>query len=271
VPAEAAPQPVHDVPQGQQNDPAGTVPDSAEEPEPPYRALVLAGFDPVDVPDGAALVEGFAEVPAVIALATHHNAATRAADIVFPVAAVTEKAGSFVNWEGRRRTFPQVFRESLILSDARVLAAIADEMLEDFGPSDPAALRAGAQALPRGTSHPPQETAPAPRHLGRGEAVLSTWHQLVDDGALQAGEPYLAATARPPVLRISPTNAADLGIADGDEVTLTGDIGSMTLPALLTDMPTGVVWVPSNSGTHVLAELGVTSGDTVRVSVGRAS
>ncbi|MEI2642554.1 MAG: NADH-quinone oxidoreductase subunit H [Candidatus Nanopelagicales bacterium] len=39
---------------------------------------------------------------------------------------------------------------------------------------------------------------------------------------MQAGEPYLAATARPAVLRISPTNAADLGIADGDDVTLTG-------------------------------------------------
>jgi NADH-quinone oxidoreductase subunit G len=261
--------PAADVPQGHDNDPADTTPD--EEPEPPYRALVLAGFDPVDVPDGAALVEGFAQVPAVIALATHHNAATRAADIVFPVAAVTEKAGSFVNWEGRRRTFPQVFRESLILSDARVLAAIADEMLEDVGPADPAALRAEAQALPRPEAHPPQEPAPAPRALGPGEAVLATWHQLIDDGVMQQGEPYLAATARPPVLRISPTNAADLGIADGDEVTLTGDIGSMTLPALITDMPTGVVWVPANSGTHVLAELGVTGGDTVRVSVGRAS
>ena len=88
---------------------------------------------------------------------------------------------------------------------------------------------------------------------------------------MQAGEPYLAATARPAVLRISPTNAADLGIADGDDVTLSGAIGTLTLPALLTDMPTGVVWVPANSGTNVLAELGVTSGDTVRVSVGRTS
>ncbi len=81
----------------------------------------------------------------------------------------------------------------------------------------------------------------------------------------------MAATARPPVLRISPVNAADLGIVDGDEVTITGQLGSLTLPALLTDMPAGVVWVPANSGTNVLAQVGVTSGDTVRVSVGRMS
>ena len=52
---------------------------------------------------------------------------------------------------------------------------------------------------------------------------------------------------------------------------LTGQIGSLTLPALVTDMPAGIVWVPGNSGTNVVCELGVTGGDTVRVSVGRAS
>ena len=243
-----------------------------EEPEPPYRALVLAGFDPRDVPDGAALVAGFTHVPTVVALATHHNDATRAADIVFPVAAVTEKAGSFINWEGRRRTFPQVFRESLILSDARVLAAIADEMLEDFGPADPVALRAESEtAEPAGRPDVPQVPAAGPRETAAGEAILATWRQLVDDGSMQAGEPYLAATARPAVVRIGPANAADLGVEDGDLITVTGQIGSLTLPALVTDMPAGVVWVPGNSGTNVVSELGVTGGDTVRVSVGRAS
>ena len=243
----------------------------AEEPEPPYRVLVVAGFDPADVPNGAALVAGFAQVPAVIALATHHNAATLAADVVFPVAAVTEKSGSFLNWEGRRRTFPQVFRESLILSDAGVLAAIVDEMLEDFGQVDAASLRAEIAALPAGPTTAARVAPEAAAQTGPGEAILATWHQLLDDGVMQAGEPYMAATARPPVLRISPANAADLGIADGDEVTITGGLGSMTLPALLTDMPAGVVWVPANSGTNVLAQVGATSGDTVRVSVGRMS
>jgi NADH-quinone oxidoreductase subunit G len=247
-----------------------TDPALEEQPEPPYRALLLAGFDPMDVPDGAALIEGFSQVPCVIALATHHNAATRAADVVFPVAAVTEKAGSFINWEGRRRTFPQVFRESLILSDAGVLAAIADEMLLE-SPADVRELRAESEQQTRPDAQPPQVVASGPPELAPGEAVLATWHQLIDDGAMQAGEPYLAATARPAVIRLSPMNAADLGIADGDPVTLTGDVGSMTLPALITDMPSGVVWAPANSGINVVSALGVVSGDTVQVSVGRVS
>ncbi|HPQ83762.1 MAG TPA: NADH-quinone oxidoreductase subunit G [Actinomycetota bacterium] len=240
--------------------------DVDEEPEPPYRALLVAGFDPMDVPDGAALVAGFEQVPCVVALGTHHNDATRAADVVFPVAAVTEKAGSFTDWEGRRRPFPQVFRESLILTDASVLSAISDEMLLE--PQDePIALGAMAQSRPAAPRLSPAE----PARLAPGEAVLATWHQLLDDGSMQAGEPYMAATARPPVVRVSPANASDLGISDGDPVTVTGDIGSLTLPALVTDMPSGIVWVPMNSGTNVVSALGVASGDTVRVSVGRVS
>ena len=240
--------------------------DVDEEPEPPYRALLVAGFDPMDVPDGAALVAGFEQVPCVVALGTHHNDATRAADVVFPVAAVTEKAGSFTDWEGRRRPFPQVFRESLILTDASVLSAISDEMLLE--PHDePIALGAMAQSRPAAPRLSPAE----PARLAPGEAVLATWHQLLDDGSMQAGEPYMAATARPPVVRVSPANASDLGISDGDPVTVTGDIGSLTLPALVTDMPSGIVWVPMNSGTNVVSALGVASGDTVRVSVGRVS
>ena len=240
--------------------------DVDEEPEPPYRALLVAGFDPMDVPDGAALVAGFEQVPCVVALGTHHNDATRAADVVFPVAAVTEKAGSYTDWEGRRRPFPQVFRESLILTDASVLSAIGDEMLLE--PHDePIALGAMAQSRPAAPRLSPAE----PARLAPGEAVLATWHQLLDDGSMQAGEPYMAATARPPVVRVSPANASDLGISDGDPVTVTGDIGSLTLPALVTDMPSGIVWVPMNSGTNVVSALGVASGDTVRVSVGRVS
>ncbi len=242
-----------------------------EEPEPAYRALVVAGFDPADVPDGQALVAGFEKVPCVIALATHHNAATRAADIVLPVAAVTEKAGSYVNWEGRRRVFPQVFRESLIMTDAAVLAAIADEMLLDFGVSDPQALRTEVEALPVPEAPAPTVSAEPKTPLATGEAVLASWRQLIDDGSMQSGEPYMAATARPAVIRLSPTNASDLGVADGDPISISTDAGSMTLPALVTDMPSGIVWAPANSGVNVLADLGVTAGDTVRVSVGRAS
>ncbi|MGH3330785.1 MAG: molybdopterin dinucleotide binding domain-containing protein, partial [Nocardioidaceae bacterium] len=55
------------------------------------------------------------------------------ADVVFPVAPVTDKAGSFVDWEGRVRTFDNVFRNPGSLPDLRVLAGIAEEMGTDLG------------------------------------------------------------------------------------------------------------------------------------------
>ncbi|MCU0299654.1 MAG: NADH-quinone oxidoreductase subunit G [Candidatus Nanopelagicales bacterium] len=97
----AQPEPVADDIEPAAAEDADVSEEPVDEPEPAYRALIVAGFDPADVPGGADLVAGFENVACVIALATHHNDATRAADIVFPVAAVTEKAGSFVNWEGR--------------------------------------------------------------------------------------------------------------------------------------------------------------------------
>jgi NADH-quinone oxidoreductase subunit G len=46
-----------------------------------------------------------------------------------------------------------------------------------------------------------------------------------------------------------------------DEVTLTGDRGSVTLPLEVADLPEGVVWVPANSfGNGVLADLSSPGG-----------
>jgi len=157
------------------------------------------------------------------------------------------------------------------MPDAAVLAAITDEMLLDFGVHDPAGLRVEVEALPAPDLPRPQ-VGPAPAAtLEKGEAVLATWRQLIDDGSMQSGEPYMAATARPAVIRLSAANAANLGIADGEPVTISTQSGALTLPALVTDMPSGIVWAPANSAVNLLAELGVTAGDTVRVSVGRAS
>ena len=99
--------------------------------------------------------------------------------------------------------------------------------------------------------------------------LLASWHHLVDNGSLQDGDGHLAGTARTPVARISKSTAADLGVADGDPVTVGTARGAITLPALLTDMVDGVVWVPTNSpGSSVRRTLGVTEGALVDISAG---
>jgi len=69
---------------------------------------------------------------------------------------------------------------------------------------------------------------------------------------MQDGDDNLRATARPAVARVS------RAVLDrcGDTVTLTGDRGQLTLPAVVADIPDDVVWVPANSaGNGVLADL----------------
>src|SRR5439155_7344899 len=88
------------------------------------------------------------------------------------------------------------------------------------------------QALPEAppTVEPRALSVPA-----SGEAVLATWHQLIDLGAMQDGDHYLAATARPPVARLSKATATDLSVSDGDPVTVRTDRGAITLPAQVVD------------------------------------
>ena len=61
--------------------------------------------------------------------------------MVLPVAAVVEKAGTFVNWEGRPGTFGAVFEVPGVESDLQVLGRIADEMDVHLGLPDAAAAR----------------------------------------------------------------------------------------------------------------------------------
>ena len=102
--------------------------------------------------------------------------------------------------------------------------------------------------------------------LGSGQ-VLATWKQMLDNGSMQDGDKHLAATARPVVARVS----RSVFDAVGPDVTITGDRGSMTLPAEpVDDLVDGVVWVPTNStGNGVLADV-ASPGSRVTVKGGAA-
>ncbi len=81
------------------------------------------------------------------------------------------------------------------------------------------------------------------------------------------GEPFLAGTARPAVVRLSAVTAAGICAAEGDVVTVSTDRGgAISLPLVVTEMADGVVWLPMNSpGSAVHEQLGVTAGAVVRI------
>jgi len=219
-------------------------------------ALVIAGVDPSDLPDPRAALRAIETVPFVVSLELRASAVTDRADVVFPVAAVAEKAGTFVNWEGRGGSFDAALRVPEVRTDLYVLGAIADQMDVHLGLPDAAAARAELAALGiwRGARPEPPSVdeswpnALSVQHLGRSGVLdvrLATWHQLLDSGRMQDGEPSLAGTARPAVARMSPATAAEAGIADGDKVTVATDRGSVTVPVVVVPMADHVVWLPA--------------------------
>jgi NADH-quinone oxidoreductase subunit G len=223
------------------------------------RGLVVGGVDLDDLADPAAARAAIDAAGFVVSLELRETDVTRAADVVFPVAPVVDKAGTFVTWEGRPRPFDAVLSQPASLPDLRILAGIAEEagtplgfrsvadvrtLMEEFGPWDGerAALPEAPETGSRGRD----------RKLAEGELWLSSWKQMLDRGSLQDGADALRETARPAVARVSASTYAALG---SDRVTLTGDRGSLTLPVEAADLPDDTVWVPANSNGNVLTSL----------------
>jgi NADH-quinone oxidoreductase subunit G len=230
-------------------------------------ALLVAGVDPADLPDPAAALAALDATPFIVSLELRVSAVTDRADVVLPVAAVTEKAGTFVNWEGRGGTFTEALPVPGVRTELYVLGEIADEMDVHLGLPDPESARAEIARI--GTWRGTRETAPVvPAEVQmapeRGEAALATWSLLLDQGRMQDGEPYLAGTARTACARMSAGTAAEAGVADGDKVTVATEGGALTLPVEVTDMPDRVVWLPANSaGCAVRAQLAAGNGTRV--------
>ncbi|MFB7980418.1 NADH-quinone oxidoreductase subunit G [Streptomyces vinaceus] len=236
-------------------------------------ALLVAGVEIADLPDPAralvALQEAF-----VVSLELRPGQVTDHADVVFPVAAVAEKAGAFINWEGRVRPFeaalkPDQMTRRLAPADARVLHMLADEADRPIALPDVHAVRRELDALGPWTGERAAEqsadTAPLPRPAA-GEAVLAGHRLLLDQGLLQEGDEALAGTRHEASARLSAATAAETGVKNGDVLAVTGPAGSVELPLRITEMPDRVVWLPLNSTGHgVLADTGAHPGTLVRI------
>ena len=213
-------------------------------------ALLIAGVDPGDLPDEQAALDALAAARFVVSLEIRASAITDRADVVLPVATVTEKPGTFVNWEGRPGTFGAVFEVPGVEPDLVVLGRIADEMDVHLGLPDAAAARRELASLGHWQGAEPRAAyvhADLATEPGPGQALLASWQELLDTGRMSDGEPFLAGTARPVLARMSAATAAEAGTADGRRVTVATEHGEITVPVRVTAMPDRVVWLPTHA------------------------
>ncbi|GAA5081210.1 NADH-quinone oxidoreductase subunit G [Streptomyces similanensis] len=238
------------------------------------QALLVAGVEVADLPDPARARAALAEVGFLVSLELRPSEVSEHADVVLPVAAVAEKAGSFLNWEGRVRFFeaalkPDQMTRRLAPGDLRVLQMLADTMdvhlgLPDLRTAHAELDRLGAWRGPRADD--PAESAGALPRPAAGEAVLAGHRLLLDHGLLQEGDEALAGTRHAARARVSAATAAEAGVADGEPLAVTGPAGAIELPLEITDMPDRVVWLPLNSvGSGVASDTGARPGSLVRI------
>jgi NADH-quinone oxidoreductase subunit G len=241
--------------------------------ENPLGGLLIGGVELADLPDARAAEAALASAGFVVSLELRRSAITEYADVVLPVAAAAEKAGRFVTWEGRRRPFDLTLTNSGQMADGRVLHSLADELDVNLGLPSHEAARAELDALGVTTTrvafgHQLANGAPDGQNRAGG-VVLATWHELIDGGRGSDGDDNLAGTAKRARAVLSKQTAADLGIADGQQVTVSTAHGELTVPAMISEAADGVVWLPTNHrDASVRATLGAAHGDLVTVAGG---
>ncbi|GAA4861446.1 NADH-quinone oxidoreductase subunit G [Kitasatospora terrestris] len=237
-------------------------------------ALVVGGVGVEDLPDPALAEEALGRA-FTVSLELRPSAVTALADVVLPVAAVAEKAGTFLDWEGRVRMFEPALKPDQLMqrhlhAETRVLTMLADALERPIRLPDVRAARLELDAFAPWAGDRPGAPAAHPAPLPRpatGQAVLAGHRMLLDNGSLQDGDAHLAGTRHRAVARISASTAEEIGAAGA--LRITGPAGSLVLPLEVTDaMPDRTVWLPLNStpGGGVHRSLGTTVGHLVTIA-----
>ncbi|CAB4693423.1 MAG: NADH-quinone oxidoreductase subunit G [Actinobacteria bacterium] len=231
------------------------------------QAVLIGGVDPMDIsPDAKVkLSKKF-----VVSLEIRQSDITDIASVVLPVAAVVEKSGSFMDWQGSTRNFEAAVDQSLNRSDVRILSMLADEIGKPINLATVKSARNEFESIGNWDgSRSAMKLIPGnPGKSATGdEAVLNSWRNLLDKGSLQDGEDNLAGTARKSIVVISSARAKSLGVNESDLVRVSNEYGAITLPCSISDIEESSVWLPRNSqSSQLIRNLGTVSNSIVKVA-----
>ena len=231
------------------------------------QAVLIGGVDPMDISADAKvkLAKKF-----VVSLEIRQSDITDIASVVLPVAAVVEKSGSFMDWQGSARNFEAAVEQSLNRSDVRILSMLADEIGKPINLATVKSARNEFESIGNWdgskNSMKPVEASSVINASG-DEAVLNSWRNLLDKGSMQDGEDNLAGTARKSVVVISPARAKSLSVSENDLVRVSNDYGAITLPCSINEIEDSSVWLPRNSqSSQLIRNLGTVSNSIVKVA-----
>ena len=208
----------------------------------PLKAYVLLNTEPGhDCADGTAALRALNGADTVICLATHMDGAADYADVLLPVAAWTETAGTRVNCEGRAQPFVGVvppagearpaWKVLRVLGNLLGFKRFEHESIDDVRRDIGLEAAKLAAALGNTLTAEPQTAAPELSGLERAGFVMPYG---VDACTRRARALQKTADARSPVAQMHSHTAASLGVTDGQAVRVTQS-GTATLKVKVDD------------------------------------
>ena len=153
-------------------------------------ALLVGGVEPDDFADPDAVLAALDAAGFVVSLELRHSAVTERADVVFPVAPTTQKAGTSSTGRAATAAFEPALHGSTQQPASRTTGCSTRWPTKWASYLGTAHRRAGPRGTVRagqpGTANAPPARDVARRRTSRspaaGEAVLAGWRMLLDDG-----------------------------------------------------------------------------------------
>jgi len=234
------------------------------------KALVMVGADPVrDVPEGALATRALDAAEFTVALDLFLTDSSSRADVVFPAETFAEKEGTITNVEGRVQKVARIVAgPGQTQADWSILEEIAHRMGAPMGFQDAASVSAeiarvapvyagiswgdlpdDGTLVPREGTEQPLSYQPVDHQMVAVSApfVLHLARTLYDDGVEMRHSLSLRHLAPGTRVHLHPADAATLGVAEGDEVTIETASGAASAPATFdASLVRGVVYVPFN-------------------------
>ena len=221
------------------------------------RGFILLGTEPeLDSIDGKSALNALVRADFVVQVSAFRSESVMAyADVLLPMAAFAEAAGTFVNCEGRSQQAKVAASPKGEARPAWKILRVMGNFLElpgfDYITLDDVTAEAEAEhqvsdAIPR--SRLAQWRMETPQSTnGSGMQRLTDMPMYRGDVTLRHAD-ALQQTADnpPPAARVNPATIADLGLSEGIKVHVKNESGSALLP-LTADgrVPQGAVYIPA--------------------------
>ncbi len=214
------------------------------------KALWLVGADVLaDVPEAGLGRAALEAAPFVVVQDVQSTQLMNYADLVLPAAAFVERAGTLTDWEGRRQqTTAAVDPPGAARADYAILAESARMLGAPIGCRTIDDVRGELDALLASRPKPMiSGAAPTNGSQPPDGLRLLTYRLLYDDGSRVNKTEEMRELTPKPFVELNAADADRLGVADGQQVTVSTAHGSLSLPAQVSKgIAEGVVFVPYN-------------------------